>query len=248
MSEKRKEIEVLTDLALQPAEYEIRIKGRLDSGYWAEWFDNMTVAVEEDGITVLRGPITDQAALYGILSRLRDLAVPLLSVSRVETEEYGGTPPFSVRSGKPRRKINWLLIAVYLLLAGGLSALTVFLTSEGVLHTALALGLLFGALGGIAYAFFARDGGVGWLIASVVGGLAAVLVLGLYLILAGWLHPALGIALLLLLPAGGLLYLLFWRKEVSTRSVNAPVQWEPLGQRSYDKLEGTAKDDPERRR
>ena len=62
--------------------YEIRVKGRLDQ-HWSSWFDGLTLGYEGDDITVLRGPLVDEAALHGVLNKVRDLAVPLLSVSRV---------------------------------------------------------------------------------------------------------------------------------------------------------------------
>ena len=66
--------------------YEIRVKGHLDEDYWAQWFDGLTVAVDDNGETVLTGPVTDQAALFGLLTRIRDLTLPLLSVNRVEPD------------------------------------------------------------------------------------------------------------------------------------------------------------------
>jgi hypothetical protein len=63
--------------------YELRVDARLDPERWARWFDGMTIEVDSDGVTALRGPVADQAALYGLLARLRDLAVPLRSVNRV---------------------------------------------------------------------------------------------------------------------------------------------------------------------
>ena len=65
-----------------PADYEIHVEGHLDAR-WASWFDGLTLRVEADGTTVLHGPVVDQAALHGVLQRLRDLGVPLLSVTRV---------------------------------------------------------------------------------------------------------------------------------------------------------------------
>ena len=62
--------------------YEIRLKGHLD-GRWTEWFEGLTVSLEEDGDTLLSGPVADQAALYGLLKRVRDLGMPLLSVNPV---------------------------------------------------------------------------------------------------------------------------------------------------------------------
>lgn len=64
-----------------PADYEIHVEGHLDDR-WASWFDGLTLRAEEDGTTVLHGPVVDQAALHGVLQRLRDLGVPLLSVTR----------------------------------------------------------------------------------------------------------------------------------------------------------------------
>lgn len=65
-----------------PAAYEIHVEGHLDAR-WAAWFDGLTLRAEADGTTVLHGPVVDQAALHGVLQRLRDLGVPLLSVTRV---------------------------------------------------------------------------------------------------------------------------------------------------------------------
>jgi hypothetical protein len=61
--------------------YEIRIQGRLDAR-WAAWFDGMALTVENDGATVLRGEVADQAALHGLLQRVRDIGLPLISVTR----------------------------------------------------------------------------------------------------------------------------------------------------------------------
>ena len=65
--------------------YEIRLQGRLDPR-WSAWFDGMELTVDADGTTVLHGPVVDQAALHGVLARLRDLGLPLLSVARVEPD------------------------------------------------------------------------------------------------------------------------------------------------------------------
>jgi hypothetical protein len=63
--------------------YEIRLTGRLDA-HWAAWFDGMSVNQESDGTTLISGPMTDQAALHGVLQRVRDLGLPLVSVTRAE--------------------------------------------------------------------------------------------------------------------------------------------------------------------
>jgi hypothetical protein len=62
-----------------PTEYEIRLTGHLDPR-WASWFDGMSVTPDRDGTTVLSGPVADQAALHGLLRRVRDLGLPLVSV------------------------------------------------------------------------------------------------------------------------------------------------------------------------
>ena len=67
----------------QPSVYQIRVKGRLGPR-WAGWFEGLTIAPAGDGDTLLTGPVVDQAALYGLLRRVRDLGLPLLSVMRLE--------------------------------------------------------------------------------------------------------------------------------------------------------------------
>ncbi len=63
--------------------YEIRVQGHLDQR-WSEWFDGLAITYDADENTVLRGPLTDEAALHGVLIKVRDLALPLLAVKRVE--------------------------------------------------------------------------------------------------------------------------------------------------------------------
>jgi hypothetical protein len=66
----------------QLGHYEIRVQGRLGSR-WAAWFDGMTLTASSDGTTVLEGPVVDQAALHGLLGKVNDLGLPLLSVTQV---------------------------------------------------------------------------------------------------------------------------------------------------------------------
>jgi hypothetical protein len=65
-------------------DYEIRLKGHLEAR-WAMWFDGLTITLEEDGDTLLTGPVVDQAALHGLLKKVRDVGLPLLSVNLVQT-------------------------------------------------------------------------------------------------------------------------------------------------------------------
>jgi hypothetical protein len=65
--------------------YEIRITGHLGQ-LWTDWFGGMTITLEDDGNTLLTGPVVDQAALYGLLKRVRDLGMPLVSVNRMKTD------------------------------------------------------------------------------------------------------------------------------------------------------------------
>ncbi len=78
----------------QPMVYQIRIKGHLGPR-WTDWFGGMTITLEDNGDTLLTGPVVDQAALHGMLRRVRDLGLPLISVTRVEferTEVADGEP------------------------------------------------------------------------------------------------------------------------------------------------------------
>jgi hypothetical protein len=68
-----------------PKIYEIKIKGHLDD-HWADWFEGMTFTHESGGNTTLCGPVTDQAALHGILNGIRDLGLSLVSVQRVDSD------------------------------------------------------------------------------------------------------------------------------------------------------------------
>jgi hypothetical protein len=71
-----------------PGRYEIRLKGHLDSR-WAAWFDGLSLTNENDGTTIICGPVADQAALHGLLQKIRDLGLPLISVNHLTP----GHPP-----------------------------------------------------------------------------------------------------------------------------------------------------------
>jgi hypothetical protein len=66
----------------QPMVYQIRIKGHLGR-QWTDWFEGLAITLEDNGETLLTGAVVDQAALHGVLKKVRDLAMPLLSVVRV---------------------------------------------------------------------------------------------------------------------------------------------------------------------
>ncbi len=68
----------------QPVVYQIRLKGHLGS-QWTDWFGGLTITLEDNGDTLLTGPVVDQAALHGLLKKVRDLGMPLVSVSHLET-------------------------------------------------------------------------------------------------------------------------------------------------------------------
>ena len=70
----------------RPGRYEIRIKGHLDTR-WAAWFDGLAIAHGSDGTTTIRGPVADQAALHGLLLKVRDLGLPLVSVTQVQPDQ-----------------------------------------------------------------------------------------------------------------------------------------------------------------
>jgi hypothetical protein len=67
----------------QPVVYQIRIKGHLGH-QWTDWFEGLTITLEDDGDTLLSGPVIDQAALHGLLKKVRDLGMPLVSVIPLE--------------------------------------------------------------------------------------------------------------------------------------------------------------------
>ena len=71
---------------IQPIVYQIRLKGHL-SHQWTEWFEGLTITLEEDGDTLLTGTVIDQAALHGLLKKVRDLGIPLLSVNRIKPDQ-----------------------------------------------------------------------------------------------------------------------------------------------------------------
>jgi len=70
----------------QPMIYQIQIQGHLDPR-WEDWFEGLTIRLDSNGDTLLTGPVVDQAALHGLLRKVRDLGLPLLSISTVEPKQ-----------------------------------------------------------------------------------------------------------------------------------------------------------------
>jgi len=75
-----------TDDRLEPGRYEIRLQGHLDTR-WAAWFDGLSLAHQSDGTTAIYGSVVDQAALHGLLSKVRDLGLPLIAVRQVDPKQ-----------------------------------------------------------------------------------------------------------------------------------------------------------------
>ena len=74
------------------AHYELRVEGHLDE-HWSTWFGGMALIRENDGTTTLRGLVTDQAALHGLLAKVRDIGAPLISIRNTDTpDRASGTP------------------------------------------------------------------------------------------------------------------------------------------------------------
>jgi hypothetical protein len=75
----------------QAGEYEIRLEGHL-AARWSDWFDGLTLTREIDGTTLLRGPVVDQSALHGLLQKVRDTGLPLVSVTPVAPGPTAASP------------------------------------------------------------------------------------------------------------------------------------------------------------
>jgi len=85
--QQRKEMSAMsTGQSPDSGRYEIRVKGHLESR-WAVWFDGMSLTNEPDGTISIQGPVIDQAALHGVLHRLRDTGLPLISVTQLDPDQ-----------------------------------------------------------------------------------------------------------------------------------------------------------------
>ncbi len=113
-------------------QYDIRIRGHLDDR-WADWFDGLTITLEDDGNTLLSGQVIDQAALHGLLKKVRDSGMPLVSINRVQFHE---SHPYRTNKEKkmnisaiPTKKIDtkvllstlWIVVMINMLKADILS-------------------------------------------------------------------------------------------------------------------------------
>jgi hypothetical protein len=74
------------DKEIKPIKYIIRVKNHLDS-HWEHWFEGMTITHSDDGVTILSGDVVDQSALHGLLQKIRNLNLTLISVQKVDTDE-----------------------------------------------------------------------------------------------------------------------------------------------------------------
>jgi hypothetical protein len=218
-----------------PAIYAIRVRGLLPGQPWVDSYDGAQVAADErSGETILLIPLPDQAALYGLLSRLRNLGLPLISINAVETTpgiEGAGRSGRRLTWGERLKRIRWGLILAFLLLTGGLSALTVLLTATYGVHAALALTGLFAAEGGLALGLGQAGGGRGWRALTGVFWLAAIITLTVLVTATGWIPTALALALWGLGVGGAVLRLSLGRRA-APRPLREGVTWEPLGNRA----------------
>jgi ABC-type Mn2+/Zn2+ transport system permease subunit len=148
---------------------------------------------------------------------------------------------------KPRKKFNWLLVLIYLLLAGGLIGLIVFLVEEIYVDVALAISLLFGLLGGIAYSFHLNKEGIIWLILTILEWIGALIALTVYVVEENILHESLAIAMLFFIAAGLLIYTVYRRGDADSRSINEGIRWRKLGVSDEPEWEREREENPAER-
>ena len=223
LNRRKQDMDVAHDDATQPLLYEISVRGRLSETQWTSWFDKLTVSTSK-GESTLRGRAPDHAALYALLSRLRDLAVPLLSVRILDAEAQRQLYRMRRRN---EIAVSATLVAVYLTLLGAMATITVLIAP--IIDTALALALLGAALGGVAHAFSTWTGHKAWRWVTYLAWPGAAISFMIYTADAGLLPTALAIAILLALVAGGVLYLIDHLRRRGDDVKGSIVDWESLG-------------------
>ncbi len=189
-----------TENATQPFYYEIRVKGALSKKQWVDWVDDVTLSTSK-GETTLRGVMPDHAALYALLGRLRDLAIPLLALTVLDARSRH---KMTLQSRLYRVAIQLGILVVYLLLLGVLIAFTVALTLGGAMHSALAIALLFAAIGALSWLFSLWSGLKVWRLMTLVMAPASILTFLIFAMVTQVMHPAVGIGLILLCAAFGI--------------------------------------------
>lgn len=95
------ETDASTEHHCEPGHYEIRLKGHL-ADRWADWFGGLTIMLEAHGETRLSGPVVDQAALHGLLKKVRDLGMPIISVIRVAPGQSAPSPSTTFGIGQAK--------------------------------------------------------------------------------------------------------------------------------------------------
>ncbi len=134
--------QTIQDLHLgQSATYQIKVQGRLREG-WSDWFDEMTVNIEQipggPTITTLKGVVQDQAALHGLLNRIRDLSIPLVSVQLINNYSMKGESKMETVQNKVQDTVRLVLKAV----AVGMSVASVILGFLGQVDVSTQVTLL----------------------------------------------------------------------------------------------------------
>lgn len=213
------------ETATQPFRYEIRVRGRLDGKAWTEWFAILPISIAE-GETLLQGVAPDHAALYGLLARLRDLAIPLVSVTVLDAAAE------EALRQEMRRQALWMnlsLLGLYGLLAGGVTAVAVFLSQAQLLHPTVSIAFLFAILGGLAFTLSEWSGYLPWRWLAFALWPASVLSFFIFTSQTNLLPTEISIATILFLSASGSLFLVqhFRRKYQQLRGPLTKCQAPP---------------------
>lgn len=188
-----------TRTATQPFGFEIRVRGRLAGAQWADWFGTLELTPAR-GETRLAGTLPDHAALYALLSRLRESGVPLLSVTVLDAAEERA---LHRRLDRETLAVHLTTLAVYGLLVGGVTALAVSMSQAGWIHNSIAIALIFALLGIFAFVISAWSDFRPWRWLAFTLWPAALLILLIYTSQVGLLPAGLVIAIILCALAGG---------------------------------------------